>query len=61
MCSPLPGSIAWMSGTRPARLFSQGSIARSAAPPRTASIAASKVSHGSVGRPGRAARQARSE
>jgi len=50
-----------MSGTRPARLFSHGSMASSAAPARTASIAASNVSHGSVRVPGKAVRQARSE
>ena len=50
-----------MSGTRPARLFSHGSIASCARPSRTASMAASKVSHGSVVIVGNATRQARSE
>ena len=37
-----------MSGTRPARLFSQGSMASPAAPSRTASMVASKVAQGRV-------------
>jgi len=35
-----------MSGMRPARLFSHGSIASSAIPSRTAAIAVSKLSQG---------------
>ena len=41
-----------MSGTRPAREFSQGSMASAASPPRTASIAASKLAQGRVVQPG---------
>ena len=58
---PNSGSRWWMSGTRPARLFSHGSMASSARPSRTASIAASNDSHGSVVMSGKAMRQARSE
>ena len=42
----------WMSGTRPARVFSQGSMARAAVPSRTAAMASSKVSQGRVVMPG---------
>ena len=50
-----------MSGTRPARLFSHGSMASAAEPSCTASIAASKLAQGSVVIPGYAVRHARSE
>ena len=41
-----------MSGTRPAREFSQGSMASSARPSRTAAMAASKEGQGRVVQPG---------
>ena len=50
--NPLSGSRRWMSGTRPASEFSQGSMASFASPARTASIAASKEGQGSVRQPG---------
>src|ERR1700710_86498 len=50
-----------MSGTRPARLFSQASMASSAPPSCTVSIAIANVSHGTVSQPGKAVRQARAE
>lgn len=51
-CSPESGSRRWISGTRPASEFSQGSMASVAAPSRTACIAASKDGQGSVVQPG---------
>ena len=61
MCRPLSGSSEWISGTRPARLFSQGSMPYCAAPLRTASIVTWKVAQGRVDSFGSALRQARSE
>ena len=58
MCSPEEGSRWWMSATRPKVEFSTGSMARTALPERTASMASSKLRHGSGVQPGWASRQA---